>query len=329
MDPERLTLPTIAPTPIASLGISKLFRFYERSTPRSVPLLLVPSPIARWRHLHPKHGASLLRSISEAGYPTYCLDWGEPIDHERDLSWDDMVLRVRWARYEALRDSGSESLGLIGFSLGGTLAVISAAMDPASLLVNLSGPVDFDNAGPLVWISNERWFDPAVPAAIFRATPPAWMKATLALHRASPTRWWLDRFGPCLEASSPPLHEIAETWSQHHVPLPPAAFVTYVEKLVQRNELFRGCHRIADTPIDLKNIRCPVLAIGAKHDSICHPLAVTALLQACGSNDTSELVVPGGHLSSVVGRTADRSLHDPLLRWLDAKSACAHSNWNG
>ena len=309
------------PTPLASRGGAKLLRFGNPHRTHPVPVLVVPSPIARWRHLHPRTGPNLVRALTKAGFVPFCLDWGEPFSNDRELSWDELNARLHWAREQVLAFDEASSLALLGFSLGGTLSVISAAAHPQHLeaLINLSGPVDFASAGALAWLADPRWFDPIWPSAAFRITPAAILRAQTLLHRMMSGRRLLDRFGPTLEAASPHTYELMETWAQRHVPLPPPAFQTYVRELIQGNALIEGRHRICNRLVDLADIQCPVLAIGAKHDAICRHQAVTALVDACGSSDASSLVVPGGHLGSVVGRRADRTLHDPIVRWLASR----------
>lgn len=311
------------PSILSSRGIASLLRFPSPHRSFASPLLVVPSPIARWPHLDPQGGPSLLRSLSLAGFAVYCLDWGEPLTVDRDLTWNEVVARVAWARRQVIEQEGSESVALLGFSLGGTLAVISSALEPHGLaaLVNLSGPIDFAQAGAFAWLSDPRWFDPAIPAALFRCTPPAVMRATLALHRMGPTRPWLDLFGPVLEATSEPMFGLAEAWAQHHVPLPPRAYETYVRELIQDNQLIRGHHHVEGRRVDLNDIDCPLLAIGARRDAICRHQSVTTLARCSGSLDATALVVPGGHLGSIVGRRAERTLHDPIVSWLSARMA--------
>ncbi len=273
----------------------------------------------------------MLRSLSSAGFSVFCLDWGEPVLRDRDLTWREMVGRVLWARDQVAERTGRSSLAVAGFSLGGTLSVIAAALRPEGLtaLVNLSGPVDFDKAGVLSWLADARWFDPAIPSAWFWNTPSEVLQAHLMLHRIQPARLWLDHFGPSLQAASYPLHELCETWVQHHVPLPPHAFQTYVRDLIQQNRLVRGTHHVYGKPARLDRIRCPVLAVGARHDAICRPEAVTVLADACGSPDATSLVVPGGHLGSIMGRRADRTLHAPVIRWISEHSTAARGPSDG
>lgn len=314
-----MPLPHVPTSSIDRCGAARLLRIdLGVPNPDGSPLLVLPSPVARWRHLDPRNGPSLLRSLAGAGIPTYCLDWGEPVALDRDLTWDQLVDRVRWARQVVANERHAAGVAHLGFSLGGTLAVISTALHPREVLtlVDLSGPVDFSKAGWFVWASDSRWFDPAWPAALYRLTPPALLRATLRTHRAGPMRPWLELFGTSIEAASPPIHELCEAWAQEHVPIPPRAFETYVRDLIQNNDLIAGRHEVSGRTVDLGCIACPVLAVGARRDVICHHRAVTALVDVCGSRDTTRMVVPGGHLGAMVGRRADRTLHDPVIRWL-------------
>ena len=303
-------------------GGARVLAFADRSPAScTIPLLVVPSPITRWTVLRPPRRSGLLGSLIDAGFQTYCLDWGESVERDRRLAWSDMVLRLDNAVSAVAHHAGSPKVALLGYSLGGTLACIAAARTPDSIsaLVDVAGPVDFSQAGLFAWLGDPRWFDPRIPATLLRATPPVLLRAMLASHRATAPRWWLNAFGPAVEAASPLSFDLLESWSQDHVPLPPRAYVTYVRELCQHNRLLHDAHSVGGEPVRLGRIACPVLAVAAKRDMVSSAAGVFALCGAVGSSDTTRLAVPGGHVSCLVGRDAVRTAHAPIVRWLDER----------
>jgi polyhydroxyalkanoate synthase len=135
----------LAPSPrdvVHEDGTAKLYRFPARSG-AGPTVLLVPSLINRWYVLDLRKGASLCEALVAEGLDVFVLDWGEPHDEDRFLSWDDVLSRLARMvrRTNALAGSASK-LGLLGYCIGGTLSAIHAALRPEGVraLVNLAGP---------------------------------------------------------------------------------------------------------------------------------------------------------------------------------------------
>jgi len=316
--------PTLAPTPRDTVfrdGGAQVYRFRRPegapAAPRR-PVLLVPSMINRWYVLDLRAGSSFVEGLVNAGHDVYLLDWGVPRDEDRYLTWAEVIDRLARVVRFVLRDTGADRTGILGYCMGATLSTIYTALNPerVAALVNLAGPIDFSHAGFLGHMVDRRWFDPAAIAAAGNVQPVQMqtgftsMRPTINLSKIV---GYLDRMSS--KAARDSFYAI-ETWGGDNIPFPGAAYETYISELYQQNALVRGTHRVRGRVADLGAITCPVLTIGSERDAICPLPAARALNERCGSDDTTVLTVPGGHVGAVVGSKASAELYPATAAWL-------------
>jgi len=317
-----------APTPkdvVYRDGTATLYRFRALREKRAsqVPVLLVPSLINRWYVLDLHEGSSVAGALIEAGFDTFCIDWGKAHDEDRYLEWDDVLERLARATRAVRRRTGAATIALIGHCAGATLAAIQAALEPerTAALVNLAGPIDFSQGGLLRTLVDPRWFDADAISSAGNIDPMQMQSGFMALRPtmtlAKMVRW-LDRAHDkkALERAF-----ALESWASDNIPFPAAAYATYIKALYQQNELARGEHHIGGRRVDLGAIRCPILTVVADRDTICPPPAARALGELSGSDDCDELMISGGHVGAVVGSRASRELYPKLCSWFSSKLA--------
>lgn len=319
----------LAPTPRSVVhrdGTAKLYRFerpHEAPRAPARPLLIVPSLINRWYVLDLRPGASFIAGLCSAGIETFCLDWGEPEDEDRYLTWDDVLARLARAVSKVKRLTGATKVGLLGYCMGGTLSAIHTAHSPEDIacLVNLAGPIDFGEAGALGEMVDERWFDVDAIAGAGNVNPLMMQSGFVALR---PTMNLAKMVGLIDRGHKPEARRAfaaLETWSSDNIAFPAAAYRTYIRDLYQQNRLLKGTHTARGKRIDLGSVKCPVLCIVAERDAICPPKAACALIEASGASDTSVLSVPGGHVGAVIGSRAARELYPTAAAWLGERLA--------
>ena len=296
-------------------GTAKLYRFRgNEDSDKGPAVLLVPSLINRWYVLDLREGASLVAACLDAGLDTYCLDWGEPGDEDRYLSWEDVLDRLGRAVKRVKRFSGKDSLGLLGYCMGGTLASIYTALNPDEVdgLINLAGPVDFDHAGTLGLMTDKRWFDAEAIAAAGNVTPDQMQSGFVALRPTTQISKWITLADRVFQPEFLKAFRALDTWANDNVAFPAAAYKTYIEDLYQDNKLVKGEHYVAGRRVDLSNIEVPVMTIAAAKDHICPEPAARGLHDAVGSKEKEMVVVGGGHVGAVVGSRAQRELYPKI-----------------
>jgi len=289
-------------------GTASLYRF--RGSHGGPPILLVPSLINRWYVLDLRRGASLVEGLTSAGLDVFCLDWGVPEDEDRHLGWDDVLGRLFRAMRRVRRISGSSSIGLLGYCMGGTLAAIASALEPTwvSSLVNLLGPIDFSKGGILREMVDPQWFDGRAVADAGNVAPHQMQAGFLAMRPTGTMAKWVGFFDRMHDPAAVEAFVALETWASDNVAFPAEAYATYIRELYQENRLVAGTHAVRGRRVDLDAIRARALTVVADKDTICPPDAATAL-------KSDVLRVKGGHVGAVVGAHARRELYPAIARF--------------
>jgi polyhydroxyalkanoate synthase len=299
------------------------YRPREGGPTHATPVLLVPSLINRHYVLDLLPGKSLAEWLVAQGHDVFAIDWGTPEDEDRFLSFDDIADRYLG---RALRVAASFSprgkAHVLGYCLGGTLAVIHAAARPervASLAV-LAAPVRFDDDGLLSAWTRTKSFDLETLVAATGNVP--WQLMQSAFHLLRPTmnlskavhvldRAWDDESLDGFLA--------LETWGNDNVAFPGECYRRYVEELYRGDALMRGTFTLSGRPARLEEIRCPVLAVTFEHDHIVPWRGAAALLDAVASTDKERVHLTGGHVGAVVSKAAKTRLWPVLSAFWKAR----------
>jgi polyhydroxyalkanoate synthase len=329
----RAAAADVAPTPkdpILEDGPATLYRFRRPTSDRfrgpgsaeaALPLLIVPSLINRWYVVDLRPGASLAAGLVDAGLDTWCLDWGIPRDEDRHLTWDEVLDRLSRMARRVRRETGASRIGVLGYCMGGTLSAIHTALQPETVaaLVNLAGPIRFDEGGTLRHMVDRRWFDADAVADAGNVRPEQMQAGFVMLRPTAQLGKWVTLLDRAHDPEARAAFGALEAWAEDNIPFPAEAYRRYIRDLYQDDQLVRGEHRIRGARVDLSRIRCPLLTVAAERDTICPPAAATALDGLVGSDDTERLLVPGGHVGMVVGRRAKDRLYPQMAAWLRAR----------
>ena len=150
-----------------------------------VPLLFVYALINRPYILDLQPDRSVVRRLLEAGHDVYLIVWNEPSQLDTALGLDDYVTRYLDNCVDVVRErSGRESINILGYCMGGTMAAIYAALHPerVNALGLLAAGLYFDDTGGIL----ERWgdasyFDPHALAETFGNVPGEFLAAGFEL----------------------------------------------------------------------------------------------------------------------------------------------------
>jgi polyhydroxyalkanoate synthase len=184
----------------------------------------------------------------------------------------------------------------------------------------MAGPIDFAQAGLFALWLDKRFYDVDRVVDTVGAIPADWVRVGFKLLR--PTMdvttalnlWWnLDnpRYVQGYRALS--------KWANDYVPFPGEFFRQWVKEFYQENRLVLGTLRLGGQPVELRQLRCPLLVVGAREDYIAPPGCVRALIDHVGSTDKSYVELPGGHISLIAGRSASVHCWPRVSDWLAAR----------
>ena len=291
----------------------------------AVPVVLIPALINRATILDLYDGGSLAQYLTRAGFSVYLIDWGVPGDEDRDLGLEELLTeRLPRALDRVRNDAESEPLSLLGYCMGGTLAIVYAALvrlAPPNNLIALAAPVDFSHGGKLAEWCSPDVLDIESIVETFGNVPALMIEAAFTLLRpTAKVRAALRFFDNAADPRAHQAYSALSEWSQDWIPFPGQAARDWITYFYHGNALVDGGLTIAGEEIDLGRIRAPVLAIAAEQDEISPPDSVEPLVGRVSSSDRRFLALPGGHIGLVAGRSARDVLWPAIEDWLRPRS---------
>ena len=284
------------------------------------PVLFVPSLVNRAYILDLSERRSFLRWLARQGLRPLLLDWGEPGEVERRFDLTDYIAGRLIRALEAMRARFGAPMPLVGYCMGGLLAVAAAERRPDAVtsVTALATPWDFHA---------EEADQVRLKATMITALRPwlaLWGEMPVDLLQALFTS--LD---PLLAArkfagfarldttSDKALDFVAlEDWLNDGVPLAAAVAAECIGGWYGDNSPAHGTWRIAGQPVRPGRIDRPSLHVIPSQDRIVPPASSRALAEAMPGSERIE--PPLGHIGMMVGGSARPAVWEPLAAWLAA-----------
>jgi poly[(R)-3-hydroxyalkanoate] polymerase subunit PhaC len=274
-----------------------------------------------------RRGCSVAEHLVRAGHPTYLVDYGAIAFGDRSLGiehWVDEVIPQSIRRVS--EDAGDQPVHLVGWCLGGIMALLAHADDPelpVASLAMVASPFDFTAVPlvaplrPLVNLTNG-----AIISALYRmlggAPAPLVKKAyqlagfekyvtkPLAILQHLDDRDFLSQI------------EAVDRFMNGMLAYPGRTFGQLYHRFFRANDLGNGCLALGDRSIALDRVTAPVLSIAGEGDGIAPLGAVHHVGELVPNAAEVRLeTAPGGHLGVLTGRSARRTtwaLIDGFLR---------------
>ncbi len=329
--PYRRT--TDEPPGVWQAGCTRLLdygRTPEAVAPEGPPVLVVPSLINRGYILDLMPGRSVLRDLAAAGLRPLLIDWGPPGRAEARFGLGDYAEERLRPALEAAQALTGREVALLGYCMGGTLAVGLAARMPTgiSALATLGAPWDFAStrgiSGSLramIRAEGPRRIEAMLAAMgdAFGMVPVSVFQMLFAMVnpiQAALKFQKLARLDPGGEAAT--LFVALEDWLADGVPMPAPAACDLLIRWQIENWPARGTWRLLGGPVDPAGIRVPALVFAGRSDSIAPPALAEPLAAAIPG---AHLLRPrAGHVGMVVGHAARNAVVRPLAEFLLSRS---------
>ena len=246
-------------------GTAELRRYRSNQLRWREPVILFLGLVSRSYILDLHRNNSIVRTLRDAGLDVYVLDWGTPEPADAGNTLETYVQRyLPRALRTALSETGAERASLVGYCMGGNMALLALASQelPVRSLVTLATPVDFTQLQGLAGAIQERELDPEslvdwsgnIPAqymsVFFRARNP-----TTDIPNAA--RLWENLWNDDFVES----HQAMARWAREHVPFPGAAFRQVTDQWLRENAFMKNTLRLAGRRVDLRRVRLPTLSI--------------------------------------------------------------------
>jgi polyhydroxyalkanoate synthase subunit PhaC len=287
------------------------------------PLFLVYSLVNQAFILDLGPGASMIEGFTKEGYDVYLLDFGIPGYEDKHITLGDYIFDyIQTGVRRALRHSGAEDITVIGYCLGGTLALIYAAVakEPIKNLILFATPVDI---GEIPYM--DKWANAikrgdlkmnelideygVIPAQVMEF----WLRLITAPVNVTP---YIALLGRMNDKNYIRKWKRFDKWVKGHVPFAGAAFKELINELLIKNNLIKSKLELRDKRVNLKKIKANLLVISTEADELIPEEMTKPLMPKVSSRDKTYKRVRGGHVSLAI----KGGLPDFLTEWLQKRS---------
>src|SRR5688572_29783825 len=334
-------LADLRPMPRTLIGEGTLREVYHYRPAAKVreqgdPVLLVTPLAAPSLCFDLRRGCSLVEHFVAGGRPTYLVEYGQVSFKDRNLGiehWIDEVVPA--AIREVAAHAGGRKVHVVGWSLGGIFALLTAASEPdlpiASVTV-VGSPFDVKRV-PLV--------APLRPLLHLTQGVTQGRGAITRAYQAMggaprPLVRWAFQLSSFQKLVTRPLAvathlddadflaqlEAVDRFTDNMIAYPGRTFGQLYHRFLKANALVGGSFDLGGRTIRLADISAPVMVFGGATDGIAPIAAVNAVVPLLsGSTEVRFEVVPGGHLGMLTGRAARTGTWPLMDEWIDQWSA--------
>ena len=289
-----------------------------------VPLLVVYALVNRPYMTDIQEDRSTIKGLLATGQDVYLVDWGYPDQADRALTLDDYINGYLDRCVDVIcKRHGLDQINILSICQGGSFCLCYTALQPHKVrnLVTMVTPVDFKTPDNMLsaWVQH---MDVDLLVDTLGNVPGELLNWTfLSLKPFSLTGQKYVSMVDLLDDENKVKNFLRmEKWIFDSPDQAGETFRQFVKDFYQENKLIEGGLEIGGRPVDLKQIRCPVLNIYALQDHLVPPDASKALAGRTSSKDYTELAFPGGHIGIYVSGKAQKEVTPSIGEWLNARS---------
>lgn len=331
---DELAIATAPKEEILARDMVRLYRYKPVvDKPLPVPVLIVYALIGRYQMIDLEADRSFVRKLLAQGLDVYMIDWGLPKRAQRWLTIDDYVndyldecVEEICARHDL------DKINLLGVCQGGVFSTCYAALHPERVknLILTVAPLDFhgDMAAPEtgsgymnLWARAMKPEDVDLLVDTLGSLPgPLVGFAFLMMNPVGNVTKYTTDLIDILDDDKKLLNFLhMESWIADRPNHPGEVARQWFKDLYQENKLIKNELQLGDRRVDLRDITMPVLNVYAGGDVIIPTTCSRSLEGRFGTQDYSELAVPGGHIGTFVGGKAQKILAPGIADWLKAR----------
>ena len=285
------------------------------------PIVLVPPLMVRPYvfDLRPDH--SLVRTLRNAGYDVYIVDFGVPDESDQEVRLDDYVLDYLPACIDAaVEHSGRPGVTLAGYCMGGIFSLLHVAThrdERVKNLVVIGAPIDFSEMGALsVAAKVGALFSDSVMDRIGNVPSDMINVGFKLIGGPKMVTRYVDLVTNLWDYEYLRSFDSISQWTSDFIPYPREAFKQMVKDFAAGDKLRRGELSFGGKRADLASIKAPLLAFAGRGDEVATLGSTRAILSHVGSHEKELREVPGGHIGVLAGSKAKSAVWLPMVDWL-------------
>lgn len=308
------------------------------------PILILPAWIMKYYILDLLPENSLVNWLTQQGHTVFIVSWRNPTSEDRNLGMDDYYRLGAMAAIDAVSIAiPNTKIHLMGYCLGGTLAMITAAAmaknndNRIQTLSLLAAQGDFTEAGELLlfitrsevsFLKSMMWdqgyLDTKQMAGSFQ------MLRSYDLI-------WSKMIQDYLHGTQRGMIALL-AWNADATRMPYKMHSEYLEKLFLNNDFAEGRFTIEKKPVAGENIQIPTFVVSTEKDHVA-PWKSVYKTHLLINSDLTFVLTNGGHNAGIVsepgheGRTYrihERKKDTPFVNpvdWLDLAEIKSGSWW--
>lgn len=308
------------------------------------PILILPAWIMKYYILDLSPHNSLVRWLVSRGHTVFIVSWLNPTSKDRNLSMDDYYRLGAMAAIDMVACIQPKTkIHLMGYCLGGTLSIITAAAmgnnrdKRLKSLTLLAAQGDFTEAGELLlftnktelaFIENMMWeqgyLDTKQMSGTFqmlRSYDLIWSKM-IQDYMHGERRGMFDLFA----------------WNADATRMPYKMHSEYLEKLFLNNDLAAGRFSVEGKTIAAENITVPSFVVSTEKDHVA-PWKSVYKIHLMLNHDLTFVLVKGGHNAGITSEPGNKRNGYRIHRrkhtnsyispdaWLNIAEPCEDSWW--
>ena len=296
---------------------------YEPQTDEQhgVPVLVTYALINKPFILDLQPDRSVIRRLLEAGHDVYLVDWNEPSRLDQHLTLSDYINRYIDNCVDVVREqSGQDSINILGYCMGGTMMAIYATLYPEKVL-NLglmAAGLCFDETGGVLedWGSAD-YYDPRDVTDAVGNVPAEMLDDGFAVM--DPVDNYVTKYVGFYDNMDD--DDFAanfarmERWLSEGIDVAGEAYVEFLEKIYQNNELYNGEMELDGEHVDLSEIDMPVLLLMGEYDHLIPSESSKPFLDVIPSEDTTIIEYPTGHIGLSVSSASHENVWPQAAQW--------------
>jgi polyhydroxyalkanoate synthase len=281
---------------------------YEPQTPSvyQTPLLILPPWINKYYIMDMQPKNSMVAFLARQGFTVFMVSWKNPDAAMEDTAIEDYVDLGPLQASDVVREiTGSETVNVMGYCIGGTLlsmtlALLSAKRDrrfgSATFVVSLQ---DFSRVGDTAVFMDDASVDFVEQQMMERGYLDSREMANMFNLLRSNDLIWSNVVNNYLLGQKPPAFDLLY-WNSDGTRMARAAHSWYLRNTyVENNLIVPGKIELYGKKLDLGRIRNDVYAVGAQKDHIVPWQAAWRVTQLVGGN-VRFVLASSGHIAGII-----------------------------